>query len=76
MSDNKIYIKRKKVKEKSNDEKILENKEFWLSYWRANPQRYITEWLGLQLYDFQKVLIYQMNFYQNFIFVASRGLAR
>lgn len=76
MTENKIYIKRKIIKEKSNEERELENKEAWLSYWRANPHRFITDYLGLKLHDFQKVLIYQMNFYQNFIFVASRGLAK
>jgi hypothetical protein len=52
----------------------MQNFEEWVSYWRANPHRFISDYLGMELHDFQKVLIYQMNFYRNFIFIASRGL--
>ena len=76
MEQNKIKIKRLKVHEKSTKEKIAENVAEWVSYWRANPHRFITDYLGLTLYDFQKVLIYEMNFSTNFCFVASRGNAK
>lgn len=76
MEQNKIKIKRLKVHEKSTKEKIEENVEEWVAYWRANPHRFITDYLGLTLYDFQKVLIYEMNFSTNFCFVASRGNAK
>ena len=69
--DDKILIKRLKRKTKTQQEIYAENFEKWVAYWRANPQRFITDYLGLTLYDFQKVLIYQMNKYPNFIFVAS-----
>lgn len=72
---NKIRIKRLKHKEKTRKERADEISESWFAYWRANPHRFITDYLGLVLYDFQKVLIYAMNFYTYFIFVASRGLA-
>lgn len=52
------------------------NFEEWVGYWRANPHRFITDYLGLMLYDFQKVLIYMMFMYPRFIFIASRGLAK
>lgn len=74
--NDKILIKRLKRKTKTQQEISAENFEKWVSYWRANPHRFITDYLGLTLYDFQKVLIYQMNKYPNFIFVASRGLAK
>lgn len=74
MEQNKIKIKRLKVHEKSAKEKIEENIEEWVAYWRSNPHRFITDYLGLTLYDFQKVLIYEMNFSTNYIYVASRGL--
>ena len=76
MEQNKIKIKRLKIHEKSIKEKTEENIEEWVAYWRANPHRFITDYLGLILYDFQKVLIYIMNFYTYFIFTASRGLAK
>ena len=58
MAQDKIKIKRLKQKEKTIKEQTDE----------------IMEDLGLILYDFQKVLIYIMNFYTYFIFAASRGL--
>lgn len=70
----KILIKRLRKNNKTKQEILDENFEKWVSYWRSNPHRFITDYLGLILYDFQKVLIYQMNKYPNFIFVASRGL--
>lgn len=72
----KIIIKIPKNKHKSKDTIIQENFEKWVAYWRANPHRFITDYLGLELYDFQKVLIYMMDKYPNFIYVASRGLAK
>lgn len=76
MEQNKIIIKRKKKSSLTKQEQFMTNFEEWASYWRANPQRFITEFLGLKLYDFQKVLIYMMFNYPKFIFIASRGLAK
>lgn len=69
MNNNKIIIKRKKRQDSS--EIFLNNFMKWVEYWRKNPHRFVTDYLQLKLYDFQKILIYQMNLYNNFIFVAS-----
>ena len=69
MDNNKIIIKRKKRQDSS--EIFLNNFMEWVEYWRKNPHRFVTVYLQLKLYDFQKILIYQMNLYNNFIFVAS-----
>lgn len=69
MNNNKIIIKRKKRQDAS--EIFLNNFMEWVEYWRKNPHRFVTDYLQLKLYDFQKILIYQMNLYNNFIFVAS-----
>ena len=69
MNNNKIIIKRKKRQDSS--EIFLNNFMEWVEYWRKNPHRFVTDYLQLKLYDFQKILIYQMNMYNNFIFVAS-----
>lgn len=71
MLGHKIYVRRKKIANVSKSKRFLDNLECWIAYWRSNPQRFITEYLGLTLYDFQKVLIYQMFNSPNFIFVAS-----
>lgn len=71
MEANKIYIKRKKKANLTRKEKFMKNFEEWVGFWRANPHRFITDYLGLILYDFQKVLIYQMFMFPKFIFIAS-----
>lgn len=71
MDENKVYIKRKKKINLTRKEKFMRNFEEWVAFWRANPHRFITEYLGLILYDFQKVLIYQMFMFPKFIFIAS-----
>ena len=59
--NNKIYIKRKKKFDKSKYQRFIENFEDWAAYWRANPHRFITDYLGLELYGFQNYLIYMIE---------------
>lgn len=70
----KIYIKRKKRSSKTASEIYQENFESWVGYWRANIHRFITEYLGIGLYDFQKVLIWMFDMRPYSIEIASRGL--
>ena len=77
MNNRKIVFKRKKPIHKSGDKNLNIKIEEWVSYWRANPHRFITEYLGLRFRgDFQPVLFYAMDLYINFIYVASRGLGK
>ena len=73
--DNKIIVRRPK-KNISNSQSFAENFEEYVGYWRANPHRFITEYLGMTLYGFQKQVIYTMDTYNYFIYAASRGLAK
>lgn len=43
------------------------------AYYRANPQRFVAEYLGIRLKLFQKILIWAMMHNDNFYYVASRG---
>ena len=43
------------------------------SFYRANPHRFVEEFLGIHLKLFQKILIYAMMVYDYFFFVAARG---
>ena len=72
----KVVIRRLKKKKITLQEQYSENFEEWVAYWRANPQRFITEYLGLPLYDFQKFLIWEMNKFPNYIFIGARGIAK
>lgn len=47
------------------------------SYYRANPQRWVEDFIpDLHLKLFQKILLWAMNHYDNFYFVASRGMSK
>jgi hypothetical protein len=43
------------------------------AYYRANPQRFCEDFLGVQLKLFQKILIWAMMTYDAFYFIACRG---
>ena len=46
------------------------------AYYRANPQRFCAEFLGIQLKLFQKILIWAMMTYDAFYFIACRGIGK
>lgn len=75
MEKRKILIKRQKTATSNNT--ASNNLEEWVAYWRANPHRFICDYLGLKFRDdFQPVLIYMMDRLLYFIFAASRGLGK
>jgi len=74
--NDKIVIRRLKKRKLTLQEQYSENFEEWVAYWRENPHRFITDYLGLTLYDFQKVLIWEMNKHPNYCFIGSRGIAK
>ena len=57
--------------EKSN--RILEGVAYWCGFYRANPQRFVADYLNIHLKLFQKILIYAMMHNNYIIYLASRG---
>lgn len=43
------------------------------AFYRANPHRYVKDFLHINLKLFQKMLIYLMNVSDYFMFIACRG---
>lgn len=41
--------------------------------WRKNPQLMAKEYLGITLFLYQKILIYLMNLFPEFMYIAARG---
>lgn len=61
------------IKDKSNfDEGI----KLWASFYRANIHRLCTDYLKIDLFPFQMILLYLMNKNTLFLFIASRGLGK
>lgn len=46
------------------------------AYYRANPQRFVADFMGVHLRLFQKILIWAMMKYDAFYFIASRSLGK
>ena len=59
------------VQEKS--ERLMEGVAYWGAFYRKNPQRFVKDYLNIQLKLFQKILIYMMMVSTNFMYTASRG---
>ncbi|MCM3257003.1 terminase family protein [Paenibacillus lautus] len=57
----------------SKSNRLMEGIGIWASFYRANPHRFVKEYLGINLKLFQMILIVMMNFSHYFMYLASRG---
>lgn len=53
--------------------RIMDGVDAWASFYRANPQRFAEDYLGLHLRLFQKILLFMMNVSDFFCYIAARG---
>lgn len=60
-------------KKMSVKDKYEENLMKWVGYWRLNPHRFAKEYLNLNLFLYQKILLYMMNKVSWFMYIAARG---
>lgn len=70
--------KKKSEKELANEksERIMLGIAEWCAYYRENPQRFVKDYLNINLKLFQKILIYAMMHNDHFMHLASRGLGK
>lgn len=61
---------------KEKTERLMEGVAYWASFYRANPQRFVKEYLNIDLKLFQKIIIFIMMSCTHFMFIASRGLGK
>lgn len=54
-------------------ERLMEGVAYWGSFYRANPQRFVKDYLNINLKLFQKILIYMIMVSTHFMYLASRG---
>jgi hypothetical protein len=57
----------------SKHDKIMAGVNIWCSYYRANPHRFVKDYLGITLKMFQVTLLNRMNVEDYFMYIASRG---
>lgn len=60
-------------KQQTKSERLMEGVGIWASFYRANPHRFVRDYLGINLKLFQIILLYAMNFNHYFMYLASRG---
>ncbi len=66
-----------KSKAMAQEERLMSGIGLWISYFRANPHRFISEYLQLKPFSwFQKILIFMMFRNNYFMWWASRGLGK
>lgn len=68
-----IFKKGRNFSKQNKSERLMEGIGIWASFYRANPHRFVREYLGITLKIFQVILIYMMNFNHYFMYLASRG---
>lgn len=57
-------------------ERIMEGVDIWCSYYRANPCRFVKDYLHINLHIFQKILLQSMNDCTTSVFIGSRGIGK
>lgn len=70
-----MIANKKSEKQLANEksERIMQGVAFWASFYRYNPQRFVKDYLNINLKLFQKILIYMMMACNYFMYLASRG---
>lgn len=57
----------------SKYDKAMNGVATWASFYRANPDKFVEEYLDIKLKPFQVILIHMMNDMNFFMYLASRG---
>ena len=57
-------------------QKVLEGAAIWGAYYRANPEKFVADYLHIRLHVFQKILLVMMFWSNVFVFIACRGLGK
>lgn len=73
-TEKKVKSEKDLANEKS--ERILQGVAAWCSFYRANPQRFVKDYLNVKLKLFQKFLIYAMMHNNHFMFWAARSIGK
>lgn len=56
--------------------KVLNGAALWGAYYRANPEKFVSDYLHIRLRVFQKILLVMMFWSHIFVFIAARGLGK
>ncbi|MGG3987511.1 terminase large subunit domain-containing protein [Bacillus smithii] len=66
-----------KIKENmSKNEQMRTQMKKWTTFYRLNMHRFVEHYFGIELFLFQKILIFFMNLNTYFMLVAARGISK
>lgn len=65
-----MAVKKKKTQPQ---DKLRKGFKTWTAFYRANPHRFAKDYLGVNLFLYQKMLLWAMNKYNFFMYIAARG---
>ncbi|WP_144468678.1 terminase large subunit domain-containing protein [Bacillus pumilus] len=60
----------------SSDNHMRQQIKKWTTFYRLNTHRFVEHYFGIDLFLFQKILLYFMNINTYFMLVAARGLSK
>ena len=60
----------------ANERRMMETVAKRASFYRANPHRFAKDYLHLDLYIFQQIILVLISLSTNFMFLASRGIGK
>lgn len=63
----------KKKPSHANKNKTRDGFRKWTSFYRANPHKFAKDYLGVNLFLYQILLLWAMNKYNFFMYIAARG---
>lgn len=66
-------MKKSSDKDLTYFQKREDNLMEWVGFWRKNPQIFVKDYLGINLFLYQKVLLYMMEKSNLFMYIAARG---
>lgn len=62
-----------KSKPTTKSDKLMDGIGVWASFYKANPQRFVSEYLGINLKIFQQILLFMMSHAIYVMYLAARG---
>lgn len=54
-------------------EKVMNGAALWGAFYRANPEKFVEDYLHIRLKRFQKIVLVMMFWSNVFVFIACRG---
>lgn len=72
----KTDIEKELKQAETKDERMRTQMKKWTSFYRLNMHRFIEHYFGIELFFFQKILLYFMNLNSFVMIIAARGLSK